>query len=97
MTIHPVGETAFNKTCCVSGETRVNGACQCGNSCSCKGISTGSYCDAANSQCKCSATKDSCKVTEDCVNGECVRKYFFIILQNICTSVHDKNIFKLKN
>ena len=58
--------------CSVSGETCSSGTCKCGTASSCAGLTTGSYCDAANNVCKCSATVDSCSGTSDtCTNGVC--------------------------
>ena len=46
--------------------------CQ-GSSCSCDNKRTGSYCDSANSQCKCGKDTDSCQQGETCVDGACIR------------------------
>ena len=47
-------------TCSVTGESCVSGVCKCGSSGSCSGLSTGEFCDAANSVCKCTSSLDSC-------------------------------------
>ena len=58
--------------CSISGETCVSGTCMCGTASSCAGVTSGSYCDAANNVCKCSATVDACSGTTDtCTSGVC--------------------------
>ena len=51
-------------TCSVAGEvcdkTTNPGQCKCGTASSCSGLSTGSYCDASNSACRCTANLASC-------------------------------------
>ena len=46
--------------CNILGETCVNGFCKCGSANSCEGRTTGSFCDAAISECRCSQTIASC-------------------------------------
>ena len=66
-------EPCAGVSCNVPGETCVNGICKCGSSCSCDNKRTGSYCDSANSQCKCGKDTDSCQKGETCVDGACIR------------------------
>ena len=66
-------------TCSNPGEQCVDGMCQCGTVFSCEGLPSGSFCDSANSICKCSATAASCKITEDCVNGVCKQGTILVI------------------
>ena len=71
-------------TCSVAGEvcdkTTNPGQCKCGTASSCSGLSTGSYCDASNSACRCTANLASCtglrtgtycNATGNGGNGEC--------------------------
>ena len=44
--------------CNVPGEACENGICKCGSARSCEGSLSGSFCDVANSKCKCSAKED---------------------------------------
>ena len=59
---------------CGALETCINGECKCGNISSCAGESSGSYCDAENSQCKCSKDQASCLDGYICANGVCEGK-----------------------
>ena len=61
-------------SCSISGETLVDGLCKCGSSASCTYQSTGSYCDSANSECKCSENKPACPGSAICSNGQCLGK-----------------------
>ena len=47
------------------------GVCKCGKSNSCDGNEKGSYCDATQSICKCSATVDACPEGHTCINEAC--------------------------
>ena len=51
--------------CSVDNEIRIKGKCMCGGRESCEGETTGSYCDADRSLCKCKAHVDSCSETSD--------------------------------
>ena len=46
----------------------------CGSSNSCEGRRTGSYCDAFNGICKCSASLAACKFPENCDSNENICK-----------------------
>ena len=47
------------------------GSCKCGNSDSCVGNITGSFCDSSNNKCKCAQNVDACKNGQTCNDGQC--------------------------
>ena len=47
------------------------GVCKCGKADSCAGNENGSYCDAVQSQCKCTEAVDACSEGQMCINGAC--------------------------
>ena len=59
---------------CGAGEMCINGECRCGNTQSCVGEVTGSYCDSENNRCKCSKDQDACTDGLICINGICQGK-----------------------
>ena len=93
-----VGDTCGLNGCPIDGETialplspclATSYECQCGTSTSCSGLTTGSYCDAANNICKCSADVASCSgSTPLCKNGVCVagrKNNVSDIFESICS------------
>ena len=59
--------------CNVENEKCVDGICKCNQACSCEHSLSGSYCDWANSKCKCSETVDACEGNLSCdkTDGTC--------------------------
>lgn len=63
---------ADDVTCDIKNEIREGGRCKCGSEDTCKGKTSGAYCDSENSKCKCTETVESCSgVADQCSLGNC--------------------------
>ena len=65
----------------MQNEKCVDGVCKCGTGESCEGKPEGRFCDAANSECKCSECVSACTNGVECKNGVCC-KWEIIVLEN---------------
>lgn len=71
LSVFILGEPCNTTACNNKGETCSGRLCKCGEKISCKNRVSGSYCDFANSKCKCSENTDACQFPEVCKNGRC--------------------------